>query len=298
MNSMRGRAWRGLLVLLLAASGLDAQQVSYSGSFSYSGGSYIFDTRSDTWVLSSGLRLRAGPVSVSASAPFLIRNGGLITTIAGGVALPTGGSESGAVARRGSGETIGTRGSGRGSQEPTTEPVDTVAFASDFSADFGDPVVTVEGELLSGFGTVRSLSVSVGAKAPLADVAGGLSSGEWDVGLGGSAVLGLGRVLVLADASYWWIGDMPELELRDGLSYAVGVSTPVFSGRGSLMGMVSGLSKMIETMEPPVTVSASLGRSVGDRSLVSATAGFGLTESAADLYFAVGWSIRLGPGTG
>jgi hypothetical protein len=129
---------------------------------------------------------------------------------------------------------------------------------------------------------------------PLADVSTGLSSGEWDIGLGGSAVLGLGRMLVLADASYWWVGDMPELELRNGLSYALGVSTPVFSGRGSLMGMVSGMSKVIETMDPPVTVTASLGRSVGDRTLVSATAGLGLTESAPDVYAAIGWSIRLG----
>ncbi len=295
MSSTWGRTWWGLVVLLLAAPGLNAQQLSYSGSLSYSGGSYIFDTRSDTWVLSSGLRLRAGPVSVSASAPFLIRNGGLVTTVVDGVTLPTGGSEAGTVAGRGSGETIGTRGSGRQEGQQSTEPVDTIAFDSGFSADFGDPFVTVEGEVWSGFGAVRSVSLTVGTKAPLADVESGLSSGEWDVGVGGSVVLGLGRALLLANASYWWIGDMPELELRDGVSYALGVSTPVFSGRGSLMGMVSGLSKLIETMEPPVTLTASLGGSVGSRSLVSATAGVGLTESASDVYVALGWSIRLGP---
>ena len=293
MSPRRFRMWPAAVLLLAAASGVEAQSFSYTGAASYSAGNYVFDARSDSWVLTNALRMRAGPVDVSASFPFVVWNGGLVTTVAGGVTLPTGGTESGTVARRGSGETIGTRGSGRRGGGSTV-PVDTVTFASAYSARFADPYLSIDGELSSGFGTVRSVRVNVAAKAPMADVDSGLSSGEWDLGIGGSLVVGSGRVLFLADASYWWMGGMPDVELGDALSYAVGVSTAAFSGRGSVMATVSGMTRTIETMDAPVLLSASVGHGAGARSLLSATAGFGLTESAPDLYLALGWSVRLG----
>ncbi|MFG0314214.1 MAG: hypothetical protein ACF8LL_08520, partial [Phycisphaerales bacterium] len=82
MSPLRFRMRLGLALLLASASGLEAQSVSYSGSASYSGGDYVFDTRTDSWVISSTLRMRAGPVSVAASLPFVIWNGGLVTTVA------------------------------------------------------------------------------------------------------------------------------------------------------------------------------------------------------------------------
>lgn len=92
------------------------------------------------------------------------------------------------------------------------------------------------------------------------------------------------------------LGDLPDLELRDGVGYALGASVPAFSGRGSVLFMLSGLSRTIAGMEPPVSVAASVSRSVGDRTFLSAGAGFGLTESAPDFSVNLGWSIRLAPG--
>lgn len=285
----------GLACVLAAAPAVHAQSVTYSGSASYSGGTYIFDTRSDNYMISNGLRVGFGPVTVGVSIPLLIYNGGLVTTVAQGVPLPTGGTQGDVVRDRMPGDMIGTKGKGR---NPTPEqPIvtDTVVFQEAFRTNFGDPYVNADAEIYSSLGALRSVSLTGSAKIPVADVSTGVSSGKWDFGAGASAILSAGRAMLLADVAYWWLGDMPDLVLNDGLSYALGVSIPAFSGRGSVMGLLSGMSKTIDNMEVPVTVTGSLGRSIGERLFLNAGIGFGLTESAPDFYATLGWSVRLDP---
>ena len=305
---MRRRSGSALWCLALLAStvtGVRAQTVTYTGAASYSGGSYIFDRRSDSYALSTGLRVASGSVSFGISVPVLVYNGGLITSVASGVPLPTGGTQSGAIGSRGPGETVGTRGTGKGPgggqgvPPPAGTPSDTtVEFVEDFSVALADPVLALEAEIYSGFGVVRSIGLASRAKVPLADVSTGVTSGRWDFGVGASAVLGIGEALLLADLGYWWLGDMAELPLADGVSYALGVSTPVGSKGWSVMGLLTGLSQTINDMDPPITVTGSLSRPVGQRAFGSIGAGFGLTESAPDLYLSMGWSVRLGAGGG
>ncbi|MEN8145489.1 MAG: hypothetical protein ABFS14_11125, partial [Gemmatimonadota bacterium] len=114
----------------------------------------------------------------------------------------------------------------------------------------------------------------------------------WDYGLGSSIALGAGRSLLFVDLSYWWFGDLSDLELTDGLSYAAGVSVPAFEGQGSVLFTLSGMSRIIETTDPPVSLATSVGRSVGRRGFLSVGGGIGLTESAPDLFFQLGWSFR------
>ena len=62
-----------------------------------------------------------------------------------------------------------------------------------------------------------SVSASLGAKIPLNDTTN-FGTGKWDVG--GSLSLSHGvstNVLLGFDFSYWHFGDLPELDLRDGL---------------------------------------------------------------------------------
>lgn len=290
---MRPIALCGLLVVVSGfAARVDAQRMTYFGGVSYSGGSYVFDARSHTFFFSNGLRLDLGRVDVGVSVPLVTQNGGLITSVAGDVPLPTGGSQSGFVRDRTSGQTLGTR---KGRRSGDTMMADsTLVFVDEYSTELGDPYLSVSGELFSGFGTVRSFALRGSAKTPVADPESGAGSGAWDFGVGASAIVAAGGVLLLADAAYWWLGDMPDLELRDALSYALGGSVPAFSGRGSLMLMLSGMSRTIEAMEPPLSLSASLSRFAGDRTYLSAGAGIGLTESAPDFSVNLAWSIRIG----
>lgn len=292
---MRGTALRLWIVVAGFTAPAHAQEVTYFGGAAYSVGSYIFDTSSSSFYFSNGLRLDAGRMDFSVSIPVVTQNGGLVTRVAGGVPLPTGGSQSGLVGGRMSGETMGThKGRRSSSPDPAMTSDSSLTFVDEYTTDVGDPYLRVDGELFAGFGTVRSVSVTGTAKIPLADPQSGVGSGEWDLGAGASIILGAGRMLLLVDAAYWWLGDMPDLELRDGLSYAVGASVFVFSRRGSVMVMLAGMSRTIDEVDPPVSVLASLSRVAGARVVLSGGVGFGLSEAAPDFSANVGWSIRLG----
>lgn len=289
------RPWRWRCLLLaswffVAAAGLQAQQVTYSGGMFYAGGSYVFDRRTDAFFLSNGLRLTVGRLELSATVPLIAQNGGVVTQVAGGTWLPTGGTESGAIARRQGDGSVGTRRQG-GGMMPTPDST-TVVFDESYSVNVGDPSMSVSVEAFSGFGSLRSVRISASAKAPLADVESGVGSGAWDFSLGGALTVGVGSALLFADASYWWLGDLPDLELIDGVAYGFGVSVPAFAG-SSLLLMLSGTARSIETVDPPLSLLGSLSRSVGSRTFLSGGLGVGLTESAPDVAVHLGWSVRL-----
>jgi hypothetical protein len=291
------------LMVVLALIGLDvarqplaAQGLRYSGSLQYATGSYVFDARSHSLYLTSGLTLDRGRFEASASMPIILQNGGVVSTV-GDRLLPTGGEGHGTVAHRRSGDRIHIRrDEGMGPGEGTS-PVDpAVRFSEAYRVRAGDPFARVGGELVSAPGHLRSVRVSAGAKIPATDLDGGVGTGEWDYTIGASATARVGPVFVLGDLSYWWLGDLPELELRDGLSYGLSGAVGVLADRGTLMASLSGAQRVVQTLDPPLSFGAALGYWLDGPWSVNGGLSVGLTESASDLSLFVGWSRRLDHG--
>ena len=175
-----------LTIVLLSVAGAQAlapQQLTYAGGLSYFNGDYVFDRRTHALYFSNGLRLGVGPVEIAGSIPIVVDNGGVVTPVAGGVPVPTGGDDHDAVAGRGSHDVIRTR---RGSGGGMTGDPAAVGFREGFRTQMGDPLMNASVEVhsaLSGF--VRSVRVGGSAKAPLRRLGSGPGSGEWDWSLGG-----------------------------------------------------------------------------------------------------------------
>jgi hypothetical protein len=100
----------------------------------------------------------------------------------------------------------------RSQQQPHRRVEVPASAVTGFEAALGDPTVSLTLAAWRRGGSAVSLSAT--AKLPLTDTTQ-FGTGEWDVGgtvswsqLGGRALLGL-------DASYWHLGDLPELDLRD-----------------------------------------------------------------------------------
>ena len=289
MNAVQRRPARGatLLAATLALVGgpVAAQQVSYNGSLSYSTGSYIFLDRTHSLWLSSGLTLRAGPATLSASLPVIAQNSSIVSFVAG-QPIPTGGESSGAVSRRGSGK-IGSDGSGSGATDST------VVFRNAYEIQVGDPLAFASLEAYSGLGFVRSVSVQGAVKAPLRSLESGGGTGEWDFGGGASTVFGSGSTLLFTDLTYWSFGDLPELELDGSLFYSVAVSRAVMSARGSVMASVAGGTRMMDTVDPPLSVGLGFLYTLSGGRSVSLGAQVGLSESSPDFSTYLGWSVGL-----
>lgn len=292
-RSRRAEAVTLALMLVATASPLAAQGVRWTGSASYSRGSYVFDESTQTLSISNGLALVLGPVELSGAIPLLLQNSGLVSQVAG-IPLPTGGEESDVVRRRGAGETVGSR-SGRGSgsgQTTPTEPTQ-VTYQDQFTWSVGDPFLSASTAVYEGTGILRSVRTQVSAKAPLRGIDSGVGTGEWDVGVGGSAFASIGGTFVFADVARWWFGDLPDLELRDGATYGAGVSRSVLDARGSIMVSFFGASPLIESMERPASLALGLSFSPRLGRSLSGGVALGLSESSPDLSVYAGWSLTL-----
>jgi hypothetical protein len=176
--------------------------------------------------------------------------------------------------------------------ETVTE--DVVAGPGSYEMNVGDPLLQLGVRLLEGAGTVHSFGVHALAKAPVAAVESGVGTGAWDYGAGLSLGLGGERTFMLADVSYWVIGDLPDLPLDNSVSYAVSLGRTFGTGRWSLLGTVAGATSIVDNADAPLTVGAALGFAPRSTFGVSLGVSAGLSESSPDVSAYVGWRVGLG----
>ena len=290
----------GVGVVLLTPLPLAAQELRYSGSLGYSVGQYIFTEPTASYSLLSTLSLRLGRLDLSAGFPVVLQNSTAVSLL-GGVFVPTGGPQGGAVGGRQPGEQVpmGPGGGGGGGGGPrfalaalgaAADSGLTVAEPGTYRLSAGDPVVSATVQAFRGTGTLRSLDLSAHAKAPLVDPASGVGTGQWDYGAGAGLTLAAGRLLLFADAAWWRLGDLPDLELRDYLDASVGVGFPL-AARWNLLASAATASRVIDTVEPARSLGASLGYLTPAGHGLSLGVGLGLSESTPDLSVFAGWSV-------
>ena len=157
----------------------------------------------------------------------------------------------------------------------------------------GDPTFFANVELVSLAGRAATISATAAAKAPVGSVNQGFSTGEWDYGGGLALSAASGRALLLLDGMYWKLGDMPGLELKDGVSYGASVGTFVGRRRVSLVASVLGSSSLAAGISAPVQLGFAVGYLTPARRSVNLGLYAGLTDSAPDISVSLGWGIPL-----
>ncbi len=306
----RSLAVVGMLALVPAAgSALLAQRLEYTAALSASRGSFIFADPTTSWVFDQGLVLAAERWRLGLNVPLVTQNSSALTYI-GGMPLPTGGPDAGAVRDRTGGTTIGTRrrgggGSGAGAALLMGAPIATasasaladsgfVASPGAYTTNLGDPVLSAATELAFGASGTTRIGGQLLAKLPVATPSSGVGTGEFDYGAGLSFSAVGRRTFFFADVSHWMLGDMPDLPLRDITSGALGVGVTFGEmGRVSTLASVSGATAIVGTMDAPLSAGLSLGIAAGERRYFTVGAAAGLSESAPDWSLSVGWRRSL-----
>ncbi|HET9275078.1 MAG TPA: hypothetical protein VFN96_03295 [Gemmatimonadales bacterium] len=282
---------------LIVARGSSAQQVSYDGSLSAATGRYLFDERTSTLALGTGFSIRAGRLTVRATLPVWVQNTTLITTSGAGP-IPTGGT-SGQTAVRDSGQARHGGGGGMGGMSRSgSDPSGALVAArmipapgqalTGYELMLADPIASASLNLVGG----SRVSVSAGGavKLPLADTAR-IGTGKWDAGVHASVTTRVGNRWTLGvDGSWWSLGDLDSLELRDPFYGSLSVGRLL--GSGAVMASLSAGTSWLEGFDPPVSVSVAWSR-FGAPGSWGINAGAGLTETAADFTVGVTWSVDL-----
>lgn len=283
MSTFSRPVFTGTALLLLGlASGLavpppvSAQRIVASTSGQYSSGDYIFTETTDLFVWSNSVSVSDGRFQIGVSVPLIVQTTPWITY--GGIGpTPSGGPRHSAVG-----------GNRHGAQRGRRTPIALPDTNTSPTTGVGDPQIRVSFDLRSQADTAHTRVQLLGAvKPPLADADAGFSTGAWDGGLGLSISRAFAPWFALVEGTYWWMGDLDELGLKNSVSYSVGVGRTVYRGRWGLLASVSGATAIIEDVTPPAALNGGINYSTGYWGL-SATVSSGLTEGAAD------WSVGIG----
>jgi hypothetical protein len=282
-------SYRGAIlcfIFLLAGMGVKAQGVRYNGGISYLTGSYYFGEKTGTLYFSNGFNMGFDRLSFSVNVPFVVQTTPWISYSPYG-AIPTGGTENGEVKRAGSGHAM-VPGSGH---RRHIDLADTVSYAR---ASFSDPSVQAGFRIYSGRDGKTTLILNGHLKFPISTPSSGYGTGAWDSGTGFSLSQSLGYTwMVFADATWWWLGDMEDLNLNNSLAYGVGVGK-IFTETGWLVNAsLSGFTTIVDNYDPPLTLTFGTGYKADTNIFLNATTGFGLSESSPGFSAGFGWSVAF-----
>jgi hypothetical protein len=263
--------------MLAAATAVQSQTVSYTGALQFSSGSYIFAQRTNSLYFSNGISVSAGRLDLSASLPLISQSTPWISYGGAGM-IPSGGPQHMEVGR-------GMFGRRKVFLQDTT----------DYAAvGLGDPILHAGLELVKESGAIPSILLGLDVKIPVADVDHGFGTGEWDYGAGLSLTKTLeeGSFFVVS-MSYWVLGDMPGLRLKDALAYRIALVRPLPGGRMSWIASFSGYSEILADVEPPAHVTLGINYRLNPRTSLNGSAAMGVTETSADFSLSLGWQVGL-----
>ena len=239
-----------------AAAAAAAQGLYVEGGASLARGNYVYTQATNSGGAAIGFAWTGGSLTLRATLPYFVRDTRLL-------------AEQGAAS------------------------ADDVAPTSDGSTLEGkvsDPVL--QAGLLVRRTARSAVGLSLSVKVPVVQ-AGAFGTGEWDVGaglslsrfVGGSTMLGV-------DATWWRMGDLPELPLRDSVMGTLSVGRSL--GRSWLASVsLSGGRSTLAGYPDPWWASALVSRTFA-QGILGVTASVGLTDSAADVSLGVVWRLRVG----
>lgn len=290
MNTAIGNLPGPVLLLFVLVGGIAglpslslAQQVTVSTSGQYTSGEYFFTESTDVFSWTTGLSVTQGRMRLGLSIPLLVQTNPWISYTGAGP-TPSGGPLHQTVGRERRGET-------RRNRRLPVALSDTVGYRT---TGWGDPQFRALVNLTHPDSLGLSVQVTTALKPPLADVEEGFGTGAWDAGVGLSVSHSILPWFVMADATYWWLGDLDGLPLNENLAYSAGIGWITDDGQWGLLASLSGSTTIIDNVDPPLSLSGGISYSPSGKWGVNTTVSSGLSEGAADWSFGAGVHATLG----
>jgi len=263
------------LAISTTPSILLGQEVTYNGSLQLTSGDYIFNERTYSLYLFNGLSVSIGSFQFSANLPLIKQNTPWVSYSSTG-AIPTGGPQSNEVSKKGHGERV------------------VLYDSTDYQEiGLGDLFIQANWRLMEEVKALPSISLTAGFKVPLADVEDGFGTGEFDNGAGVSISKALSICLAIIDLSYWRLGDLTGLELKDAFVYSLAIGRPIVNRKLNLLVSFSGCSEVIDDAGPSAQIGLGLAYYLDSGPNLNGSVALGVTDSAPDFSVSLGWGIKL-----
>lgn len=268
------------LLVLLFNSSASAQKVTYSGGFQYANGSYFFTEQTESIYLTNGFSIAGDRSRIWFSVPFIIQNTPWISYNREG-GIPTGGTGHGQVGNMGR-DMMGNRDRDR------IHLPDTTSYKQ---ASFSDPSLGGSWIFFRSESRNTVLNLNGSVKFPLATPQSGFGTGELDFSTGVSATHRINKIYFFGDVTYWYLGDMNDLNLENPLAVIIG--TGMMSEKWIISAQFYASTKIIDEFDPPASVSVGTGYFISSWLSLSGSLLFGLSESSPGVSAGVGWSVNF-----
>lgn len=277
-----------VLLLLAGQEYVTAQKVTYSGSLQFSTGSYFFTERTESFYFSNELSMSIDRVRISFTIPYVVQSSPWISYGTTG-GIPTGGTGHGQVGQHGKGggnqhQDLVRRGRHR------VDVPDTVSYRQ---ASFSDPSIYGSLQIFNSSAQTTNLNLNASVKLPFTNPASGFGTGAWDFGTGISLFRRIHTMFLFMDTMYWRMGDMNDLDLINPVTGSAGAGKAFKGGQWMVNTSISGSTKIIGSVDPPLNLNTGLGYMKSSKTLLNSTFSFGLSETSPDFTASVGWSIQF-----
>lgn len=162
--------------------------------------------------------------------------------------------------------------------------------ATGWQTGMADPTIRLDARVWAAPSSTVRLTGSV--KLPVTSTEDGRSTGEVDAAVGVTVTTSRGRHSVMADVTYWMLGDPDAVTYRNVPAIYVGYARVLDRQyRWSGIVSISAAPSAIPTLGAPAQLSAALLRVVGRRAALGVSVDVGLTDQAADLAVGALWRI-------
>lgn len=267
---------RRLLVLSVLAVSLGvvrpvaAQRLEGSVALLVANGDYLFTRGVSSHAVMGGLTLAAERWRLSLEVPLVRQNTTAVSWITG-MPFPVGGPEAARLRDR-----------------LDDGPVPLVR--EDQRTTLADPTLSAGTDLfLTDDGSVR-LGVIGLVKVPAAGVETGVSTGATDVGMAAHWSAMGNEFFTVADFTYWWLGDLPDLALDDLMTGRITMGRSLGEmGRLSWMLQWEGASAVIPQVDPRYSIGIGLGVTIAREESVIVAVDHGTSETAPDWRVTMRW---------
>lgn len=163
---------------------------------------------------------------------------------------------------------------------------------SEWESGFGDPMFRGDIEAWRSRSGRAAFRLSGTVKVPMASVESGRSSGATDAAVGISLFRSGARESLMADVTYWVVGDTPETAFRNSLGAYVGYGRILDQGRRWSALVSAGVAGAAVTgVRAPAQVTVALLRLVRANAALGISCDIGLTDGAADVALASSWRV-------
>lgn len=231
-----------LCLLLISGTSIAQGKWTASTSLQMNSGNYFFDTHMQTYYLYGGLGYQTDKWGVSANIPVIASDGGSVSQF-GNTFIPTQNEMHG------------------GNEDPSNDShrgMMGTGFLSDKEISIGDLYLNGRYNLMNQLNSNIDLYLKSYVKVPFADKNSGLGTGKFDYSLAMGVRKNIESFMFFAELGYLFLGDAPEINYKDPVTYNLGVGTFFTSQNFGLLLSYSGYSKVIDGYDPPAQLSLGI----------------------------------------